>query len=57
MGSLRQELQTVNALLLAAGAFYQGYARLMGAEPETGPITYGAAAQNAPFARQTLAHG
>ena len=59
LASLRRELKTVGVLMQHAGAFYQGYGRLLGQEPETAEAGYGgnrraAAPQAAP--RFTL-HG
>ena len=41
LASLRKELKTVGVLMQHAGAFYQGYGRLLGQEPETAEAGYG----------------
>ena len=60
MAALRRELAQAQALLLAAGKFYQGWARLMGlAEEETANYTpRGAAAPVVPIhSAQVVMHG
>jgi len=60
MAALRRELAQAQALLLAAGKFYQGWARLMGlAEEETANYTpRGATAPVIPIhSAQVVMHG
>ena len=55
--SLRRELSEVNALMRAAGSFYEGYGRLLGGDPDAVELDYGSGRSLAGNANRLIAHG